>query len=76
FGNGIQKYMFLTPKDLNNGTLSLAITTEGNNGGAEQWIETDYKVSPNEWTHVAVTFKDNVGTIYVNGEQVGQNENL
>jgi hypothetical protein len=76
FGNGIQKYMFLTPKDLNNGTLSLAITTGGNNGGAEEWIETDYKVSPNEWTHVAVTFKDNVGTIYVNGEQVGQNENL
>lgn len=76
FGASTQKYLFLTPKNLNGGNLALAITTGGNAGGAEQWIQTDYKVPPNEWTHVAVTFKDGVGTIYVNGVIAGQNKNL
>ncbi len=72
FGTGTTTYAFLTP-DSGGGTLRYAITTAGNT--AEERIEGPLLATA-AWKHVAVTFGAGVGTLYVDGAQVGQNTSM
>ena len=71
FGTGTTKYMFLTPKNANNGYIRFGITTSGNT--AEQRIDGTSALGTAGWHHVAVTLTGSTGTLYVDGAQVGQN---
>ena len=71
FGSGTSTYMFLTPTYGASGVLRFAITTSG--GGGEQRINGNAALTTGTWNHVAVTLSGSTGTLYVNGQQVGQN---
>jgi hypothetical protein len=74
FGSGINNYLFLTPLS-GSGKVRFAIK----NGGAEEMIDGTAALPTNEWVHVAVTFNwsnKGIGRLYVNGLQVGVNENF
>jgi hypothetical protein len=73
FGTGTNNYMFLT-LSAGGGPLRFAITTSGN--GAEQQINAPGTLPLNTWSHVAVTLSGNTGTLYVNGQPVGTNNNM
>lgn len=70
FGSGTGTYMFLTPKSGGN-TLRYAIKK----GGSEQQINGPV-LSTGTWHHVAVTQSGNVGVLYVDGTEVGRNNNM
>jgi GH43 family beta-xylosidase len=72
FGNNTTVNMFLVPT--NGSTIRFAITTGGN--GAEQQINGTSALPTGVWKHVAVTHNGNIGTLYVDGVQVGQNTNM
>jgi hypothetical protein len=67
FGNDTTQYLFLTPRSGAN-TLRFAIK----NGGSEQYIETS-PLPVGEWTHVAVTLRDDIAKLFVNGEMLAKN---
>ncbi|BCM90052.1 extracellular exo-alpha-L-arabinofuranosidase [Abditibacteriota bacterium] len=71
-GDGTDRYLFLTPSSSDK-TLRFAITT--GSYGAEQRLDSKALV-PGTWTHVAVTIKNNVGKLYVNGTVVATNANM
>jgi hypothetical protein len=73
FGTGTGNYMFLT-LSAGGGPLRFAITTSGN--GAEQQINGPGTLPLNTWSHVAVTLSGHTGTLYVNGQPVGTNDNM
>jgi hypothetical protein len=73
FGTGTAGNMYLTPLS-GTGAVRFAITTNGPN--AEQRINGTAPLPVAEWVHVAVTKSALVGTLYVNGVQVGQNPNI
>jgi Alpha-L-arabinofuranosidase B (ABFB) domain/Concanavalin A-like lectin/glucanases superfamily/NPCBM-associated, NEW3 domain of alpha-galactosidase/Lamin Tail Domain len=73
FGTGTNDYMFLT-LSAGGGPLRFAITTSGN--GAEQQINAPGTLPLNTWSHVAVTLSGSTGTLYVNGQPVGTNNNM
>ena len=50
------------------------ITTAG--VGREQRIDGASPLATDQWTHLAVTLKGNVGTLYVNGVQAGTNPSM
>ncbi|MVT08799.1 LamG-like jellyroll fold domain-containing protein [Chitinophaga tropicalis] len=72
FGNGTSSYMFLGRS--NTGGLRYAITSGG--GGGEQGINSSIAVPVGEWRHVVVTWKKNTGIMYINGIEVGRNDNM
>ena len=72
FGNSTTVNMFLVPTA--GSTIRFAITTGGN--GAEQQINGTAALPTGVWKHVVVTHNGNVGTLYVDGVQVGQNTNM
>jgi fibronectin type 3 domain-containing protein/regulation of enolase protein 1 (concanavalin A-like superfamily) len=74
FGSGTSTYMFLTPKNGVTGTVRFAITTSGASG--EQKIDGNAALASSGWHHVAVTLSGTIGTLYVDGQQVGQNTGL
>lgn len=75
FGNNTTEYMFLTLDPSTKQTYPrFGITTVGGESNEEQ-INSDIPV-PTGWFHIAVTIKDGVGTMYINGEQVGQNTSM
>ena len=73
FGTGTNDYMFLT-LSAGGGPMRFAITTSGN--GAEQQINAPGTLPLNTWSHVAVTLSGTTGTLYVNGQPVGTNNNM
>jgi hypothetical protein len=73
FGTGPAVNMYLTPQSAAN-TVRFAITTGGPT--REQRIDGVAPLPLDRWTHVAVTKSALVGTLYVDGVQVGQNTNL
>jgi hypothetical protein len=73
FGTGTNDYMFLT-LSAGGGPMRFAITTSGN--GAEQQINAPGMLPLNTWSHVAVTLSGSTGTLYVNGQPVGTNNNM
>jgi hypothetical protein len=72
FGTGTSNYMFLTTS--NGTTIRFAITTNG--AGNEQQINGTTAFPMGGWHHVAVTLAGSIGTIYVDGVQVGQNTTM
>jgi fibronectin type 3 domain-containing protein len=72
FGSGTTAYMFFTPGDGSNARFSIT-----NNGySSEQNIYGTSALLSVGWYHVAVTLSGGVGTLYVNGTQVGQNTSM
>jgi regulation of enolase protein 1 (concanavalin A-like superfamily) len=74
FGSGTGTYMFLTPKNGNNGKIRFAITTSS--GAGEQQIDGAATLGTGGWHHVAVVLNGSTGTLYVDGAQVGQNTGM
>ncbi|GLU52875.1 hypothetical protein Dfri01_23360 [Dyadobacter frigoris] len=72
FGSGSAVNMFLCPKNGSTGTLRYAITT----GSGEQQINCSTVMQTGVWTHLAVTQSGTVGILYVNGAEVGRNNNI
>ena len=73
FGTGTTDYMFLTA-DGGSNAVRFAITTGGNT--QEQQINGTAALPVGAWTYVAVTLTGGVGTLYINGVQVGQNASM
>jgi Concanavalin A-like lectin/glucanases superfamily/Glycosyl hydrolases family 43 len=73
FGADPNVGMHLTPRDVT-GVVAFAITTNGP-GSALRVVGTA-PLPSDEWVHVAVTKSALVATLWVDGEQVGQNTNL
>ncbi|PSL02756.1 glucose/arabinose dehydrogenase [Haloactinopolyspora alba] len=71
-GSGTDNYMFLTPSAGGTGNLRYAITT----GAGEQQINGSQPLPTDGWQHVAVTLSGDTGTLYLNGEPIGTNENM
>ncbi|AEB44835.1 beta-L-arabinofuranosidase domain-containing protein [Micromonospora maris] len=75
FGQNATVNMFLTPRAGVTGSVPrFAITVSGS--GGEQRIDGTSALPTNQWVHLAVTLTQQTGTLYVNGEQVGQNTNM
>lgn len=73
FGGGRSINMFLTPLS-GDGTIRYSITTVG--WWDEQRINGTSSPSLGVWHHIAVTLSGTTGTLYVDGVQVGQNNNM
>ncbi len=73
FGTGTNNYMFLSPKNGASAKVRFAIRTPSI---TEQVIDGTAALPTGTWTHVAVTINGSVGTLYVNGVQVGQNTGM
>lgn len=73
FGADTTKYMFLAPQN-GDGQTVFAITANGAAG--EQKITAPNNIKAGEWTHIAVVKKGNVGIMYIDGVEVGLNENM
>jgi Concanavalin A-like lectin/glucanases superfamily len=73
FGTGTNDYMFLTT-NAGGGPVRFAITTSG--AGGEQQINGTSSLPVNTWSHVAVTLSGHTGTLYVNGQVAGTNNNM
>lgn len=71
FGTGSSNYMFLTPNG-GGGTVRFAIT----DGSGEQVVDGTEPLPTGEWLHLAVTMKDSLAILYVNGEEVGRNSEM
>jgi hypothetical protein len=72
FGTGTSANMFLTPRS-GSGTLRYAITAGGSDG--EQQINVPV-LPTGVWKHVAVTYADGVGVLYVDGAEAGRNASM
>lgn len=69
-GSGTTNNMFFTPYI--GGTASrFAITTSGSSG--EQMCVPNAEINTGEWTHIAITLKDNVASLYINGILAAEN---
>jgi glucose/arabinose dehydrogenase/PKD repeat protein len=77
FGSGTGTYMFLTPNAGGADGLRYAITTTGGGAGEQQINAAAQQELPTDgWQHVAVTLSGTTGTLYLNGEPVGTNDNI
>ncbi|PLB19033.1 MAG: Fibronectin type III domain protein [Flavobacteriaceae bacterium FS1-H7996/R] len=72
FGSGTNNYMFITPKNGSNGKLRYAIK----NGGGEQQINTSASLITGRWYHLAVTQSGTTAVLYLDGVEVGRNDNM
>ncbi|WPV02132.1 cellulose binding domain-containing protein [Mucilaginibacter sp. cycad4] len=72
FGSGTTSYMYLSPKNGNNGFLRYAINT----GSGEQQLNSSAVIPTGTWVHLAVTQSGNTSILYVNGTEVGRNTGM
>ncbi|NLY42934.1 MAG: family 43 glycosylhydrolase [Clostridiaceae bacterium] len=72
FGNDTDTNMFFTVRS-NNNTPRFAIKV---NGSSEQIVNSSKALSANTWYHIAVTRSGNTVIMYINGEEVGRNNNV
>ena len=73
FGSPALAHMSLVVRASNDQPVPrFAITTSG--ADAEQRIDGSQPIPTGEWTHLAVTRRGNVGTLYVNGQVAGTND--
>jgi DUF1680 family protein len=72
-GSNIQTYMFLTPRT-GRGTARFAMKLGGME--TEDFVDADRPLPTGVWTHVAVTVAPGVARLYLDGEQVGVNEQM
>ncbi|HEY0697472.1 MAG TPA: beta-L-arabinofuranosidase domain-containing protein, partial [Micromonospora sp.] len=72
-GSNTQTYLFLTPRT-GLGRARFAMKLGGMQ--TEDFVDADRPLPTGVWTHVAVTVGQGVARIYLDGEQVGVNENL
>jgi len=73
FGTGTSTYMFLTPNA--GGGMRFAITTGGNAPGMEQIIDGP-SLPLHTWKNVAVTLSGSTAVLYVDGVEVGRNDQM
>ncbi|OBZ13665.1 hypothetical protein A7975_12670 [Bacillus sp. FJAT-26390] len=71
FGNGVNRYLFLTPMS-ETGNMKLAIK----NGGGEQIIHAEAEFPVDSWTNVAFTWSGTTGVLYLNGREAARNDEL
>ena len=73
FGTGTNVYAFLS---IHAGGID-APRFAFKNGGSEQVINSNAgSLTTGVWYHIAVTYKNNVGILYINGVEVGRNANM
>jgi len=72
FGNDTEHYMFLTPSNSYTNVMRFAIK----NGGDEQTVDCQQKLSLTTWKHVAVVIGKDATTIYVDGEVAGSSTGI
>lgn len=72
FGNGSNAYIYLSPQ-VSGSQMKFAITVNGSQ--AEEAVHAP-ALPAGEWKHVAVTLSGNTGILYVDGVEVGRNENM
>ncbi len=82
-GDGVNKFMYLTPVDEATGKLRFVIS----DGITTQYLNGATAIAANSWTHIAVTFGaptfnittktwSATGTLYVNGSQVATSASM
>ncbi|NIK79591.1 alpha-L-arabinofuranosidase [Paenibacillus castaneae] len=71
FGNGTDRYLFLTPMS-ETGKVKIAIK----NGGGEQIIDAATELPVDSWTHIAFTWTGSSGVLYLNGREAARNDEL
>ena len=74
FGSGTTISMYLTPQCSGSNKVLFAITADGTTG--EQKIYGYTALPSGVWTHAAVTFQAGTGILYVDGIEVGRNNNM
>ncbi|WP_187262022.1 cellulase family glycosylhydrolase [Pontibacter beigongshangensis] len=72
FGNSTS-YMYLVPRNGTDGRVRYSIR---NGSAPAQQINCAITLSTNTWVHIAVTLSGNVGIMYINGREVGRNNNM
>ncbi|WP_294745341.1 LamG-like jellyroll fold domain-containing protein [uncultured Prevotella sp.] len=72
FGNDTEHYMFLTPNNSYTNVMRFAIK----NGGDEQTLDCQYKLTDNMWKHVAVVLGKERVVIYVDGEEAASSTGI
>ncbi|MEV4721829.1 beta-L-arabinofuranosidase domain-containing protein [Micromonospora noduli] len=75
FGQNTTVNMFLTPRAGVTGNVPRFVITISGSGG-EQRIDGSAALPTNQWVHLAVTLTQHTGTLYVNGQQAGQNTTM
>ncbi|HUS91260.1 MAG TPA: DUF6055 domain-containing protein [Phycisphaerae bacterium] len=74
FGDGKDKYAYLTPKDTATGKARFVISIKGKAG--EQAIGAPAALPVGTWTHLAVTLTGETAALYVDGKPVATNQAL
>ncbi|MDN3670442.1 cellulose binding domain-containing protein [Echinicola jeungdonensis] len=72
FGSGRDNFMFVTPRNGASGTLRYGI----NNGTGQQRINTGSTLTSGRWYHLAVTQSGTTAILYLDGVEVGRNDNM
>ncbi|MFD2034762.1 cellulose binding domain-containing protein [Belliella marina] len=72
FGSGRDSFMFLTPSNGANGNLRYGI----NNGAGEQLVNISSRLETDRWHHLALTQSGTIAILYLDGVEVGRNENM
>lgn len=73
FGSGTKTYMFLGYCNTT-GTMRYAIINTSTT--SEQRIDSSVNIPTGSWSHIAITWSNNVGIMYVNGVEVGRNSSM
>jgi arabinan endo-1,5-alpha-L-arabinosidase len=73
FGQGVNDFFFLTPKD-SSGLIQCAMTTDLSS--YNRVIESTAPFPLNQWTHIAVVMDGKQGILYVNGAAVAVNNSV